>query len=154
MNQSEQIKRQRRPLPLSQPMLLSFLTVLLWGAWGLQSKIIVDRISPWANQALFSLGLAPLLLWPLLSKNLHCSRGSARRGALYGFITGLLGGVGNIAMYLALARGGKASIVIPVVGLAPLVTVVLAFFVLKETLNRVQILGLAAAAVSIYLLSI
>jgi EamA domain-containing membrane protein RarD len=35
-----------------------------------------------------------------------------------------------------------------------LVTVVLAFFVLKETLNRVQMLGLAAAAVSIYLLSI
>lgn len=154
MNQSEQVKRQRSVLAISQPMLLSFLTVLLWGAWGLQSKIIVDRISPWVNQALFSLGLAPLLLWPLLSKNLHSGRGSTRRGALYGFITGVLGGGGNIALYLALARGGKASIVIPVVGLAPLVTVVLAFFVLKESLNRVQMLGLAAAAVSIYLLSV
>jgi len=57
-------------------------------------------------------------------------------------------------MYLALARGGKASIVIPFVGLAPLVTVVLALALLGESLNRAQIVGVVLALISIYLLSL
>jgi transporter family protein len=68
--------------------------------------------------------------------------------------TGVLGGAGNLAFYLALAKGGKAAIVVPLVGLAPLVTVIMAFFFLKESLNRTQILGLLLALVSIFLLSL
>jgi uncharacterized membrane protein len=96
-------------------MLLSLLTVVLWGAWGLQSKIITDRMSP---------------------------------------LTGLLGGSGNVAFYLALAAGGKASIVVPFVGLAPLVTIVLALVILKESLTKAQVAGLGFALISIYLLSV
>ena len=135
-------------------MLLSLLTVLLWGGWGLQSKIIVDRISPWANQVLFSIGLAPLVVWMALSKNLRRRTGSATKGIVYGLFTGILGGTGNVALYLALAGGGKASVVIPFVGLAPLVTVILALLLLRESLNRVQIAGVVLALISIYLLSL
>jgi uncharacterized membrane protein len=135
-------------------MLLSLATVLLWGSWGLQSKIIVDRISPWMNQVLFSIGLLPLMIWMPFWKNLTQTTGSPRAGAVYGLITGVLGGVGNVFLYLALSMGGKASIVVPLVGLAPLVTVVLAFLVLKEHLNRFQVVGLILALMSIYLLSI
>jgi bacterial/archaeal transporter family protein len=135
-------------------MLLSILTVLLWGLWGLESKFIVDRISPWMNQVLFSLGLLPPVIWMLLSKNLHRTSGSKRAGAFFGFFTGVLGGTGNIALYLALARGGKASIVVPLVGLAPLITVILALLWLKESLNRAQWFGVFLAVVSIYLLSV
>lgn len=135
-------------------MLLSILTVFLWGAWGLQSKIVVDRISPWMNQVLFAIGLIPPLVWILFSKNLRKVNDSAKKGATYGLINGVLGGTGNIALYLALAKGGNASIVVPLVGLAPLVTVVLALLLLKESLNRVQAFGLVLALISIYLLSI
>lgn len=145
----------KRPQSLLAPwMLLSLLTVVLWGGWGLQSKIIVDRISPWANQVLFSIGLAPLVLWMALSRNLRRTAGSKRKGVIYGFLTGVLGGTGNVAMYLALAREGKASIVIPFVGLAPLVTVILALALLGESLNRVQMIGVVLAMISIYLLSL
>src|SRR5690349_11094046 len=98
-------------------MLLSLVTVALWGAWGLESKIIVDRMSPWTNQVLFSIGLVPLVSWMAFSKNLRRTAGNMKKGSTYGFVTGLLGGSGNIALYLALARGGKASVVIPFVGL-------------------------------------
>ena len=147
---------ERRPVKrLAAPwMVLSLLTVALWGGWGLESKIIVDRISPWTNQVLFSLGLVPLVLWMAFSRNLRRAAGSRRKGTVYGIVTGLLGGTGNIALYLALARGGQASIVIPFVGLAPLVTVVLALALLGESLNRAQIAGVALALVSIYLLSL
>src|SRR5436305_14419774 len=106
------------------------------------------------NQALFSIGLLPLVAWMFFWKNLRQTTGTARVGAMYGLITGVLGGVGNVFLYVALSMGGKASIVVPLVGLAPLVTVVLAFFILREHLNRYQGIGLVLALVSIYLLSI
>ena len=135
-------------------MLLSLLTVALWGAWGLQSKIITDRMSPWMNQVLFPLGLIPAVLWTLRSKNVRRTTAEPRKGIWYAFLTGVLGGSGNVAFYLALAAGGKASIVVPLVGLAPLVTVVLALVILKEKLTKAQIAGLGFALISIYLLSI
>ncbi len=132
---------------------LSLLTVLLWGAWGIQSKLIVERMSPWMNQVLFPIGLLPITVAMLLSKR---RRGSAAagRGAAYALLTGVLSGTGNIAFYLALALGGKASIVVPLAGLAPLITVGLAYAVLKESLTRAQAAGIGFALVSIYLLSI
>lgn len=148
------VPMRRAPVMRSSWMLLSIATVLLWGTWGLQSKLVVERISPWMNQVLFSIGLLPLLVWILFWKNLRQASGSPRAGASYALLTGILGGVGNLAMYVALSLGGKASIVIPLVGLAPLITVVLAFFLLKEHLNRSQVFGLVLALISIYLLSV
>lgn len=135
-------------------MLLSILTVVLWGAWGLESKIIVDRISPWMNQVLFSIGLLPLTVFMLFSKALRRDGQKNWTGANYAFVTGLLGGTGNIALYLALGTGGKASVVVPLVGLAPLITIVLALLILKESINSIQMLGLGFALISICLLSI
>ena len=135
-------------------MLNSILTVFLWGAWGLESKFVADRISPFLNQVVFSAGLLPPLIWILFSKNLRRTSAAPRKGAFYGLITGLLGGTGNIAFYLALAKGGKASVVVPLVGLAPLVTVVLALIFLRESLNQAQVAGLLLALISIFLLSL
>lgn len=133
---------------------LSLLTVLVWGAWGLQSKLVVDRMSPWMNQVLFPIGLLPIMFWTLRSPSLRIVSGNAVRGASFGLLTGVFGGVGNVAFFLAFSIGGKASIVTPLVGLAPLVTVVLALFFLKERINRSQTAGLLLALISIYLLSV
>jgi len=133
-------------------MWLSIATVFLWGAWGIQSKIIADRISPWMNQVLFPIGLLPLMAWMLAARHSRTER-QVRKGAFYALITGILGGTGNIAFFAALGSGGKASIVVPFVGLAPLVTVLMALVILKESLTRTQIVGLIFALLSIYLLS-
>lgn len=132
---------------------LSILTVVLWGAWGLQAKIIADRISPWMNQVLFPLGLLPPMILLLFSKNLRKGI-NLKKGGVYAFVTGVLGGTGNIAFLASMSSGGKASIVVPWVGLAPLITVILARIALKETITRAQWAGLALALVAIYLLSI
>jgi transporter family protein len=132
---------------------LSLLTVFLWGAWGLQSKIIAERISPWMNQVLFPLGLLPPMIWVLFSRNLRQGV-SLPKGASYAFITGVLGGTGNIAFIAAMGVGGKAAVVVPFVGLAPLVTVILARALLKESITRAQVAGLMLALIAIYLLSL
>jgi transporter family protein len=150
---NELLNGAKRVMRLPAWMLLSLLTVFLWGAWGLESKFIVERISPLLNQVIFPLGFLPALTWVLLSKNVR--KGSNRtRGAFWAFLTGILGGTGNIAFLASLASGGKAAIVVPLVGLAPLVTVILAASVLKESVTRLQVVGLALAIISIYLLSI
>jgi len=65
-----------------------------------------------------------------------------------------LGGTRKIAFRLSLSSGGKAAVVVPLVGLALLVTVILAATWLKESGTRIQLSGLILALISIYPLSI
>jgi bacterial/archaeal transporter family protein len=131
----------------------SLLTILLWGAWGAVSKVASDGIDANTNQVYFSLGLLPLILVILRSPRL---KGGKQRnaGIRWAFITGILGGTGNIAFFQALVIGGKASIVIPVTALFPLVTVVLATAFLRERMGTAQKIGLVLALVAIYILSL
>jgi uncharacterized membrane protein len=65
----------------------------------------------------------------------------------------VLAGTGNVAFYLALSAGGKASIVTPMTCLFPVVTVTLAYFVLRERVTSLQATGMLMSFVAIYLLS-
>jgi transporter family protein len=130
----------------------SVLTIVLWGAWGLVSKIASAGVDANTNQIFYTLGLLPLILIVLRSPRLQ--QGTDRRtGILWAFITGVLGGTGNIAFFRALVVGGKASIVVPVTALFPVVTVVLAMIFLRERLSHPQKLGFCLAIGAIYLLS-
>jgi bacterial/archaeal transporter family protein len=135
---------------------LSLLTTILWGAWGIQSKLIMEEMTPLANQIVFVVGLVPPVVWCLVAQPRIAATLSRERrsGALYAFLTGILGGVGNIAFFVALAKGGPASIVVPLTSLFPLVTVLLAAVWLRERIGRAQIVGLGFALVAIVLLSL
>lgn len=130
----------------------SLLTVLLWGAWGLASKFIVDATDPWTVQLLFTFGLAASAVIVLASPRRF--KGASRsRGLAFASLTGLLGGLGNIAFYMALERG-RASIVVPLTSLFPLATVGLAAFALNERVTARQWIGVAVALASIYFLTL
>lgn len=131
----------------------SILTLVLWGIWGAISKAISDQINAYTNQVLFALGMLPLLPLVCFSPRLKVYT-QRRRGILYAFITGILGGVGNIVFFNSLMVGGKASVVVPLTSLSPIVTVLLGYFVLRERLSGVQKIGFIFALVAIYLLSI
>lgn len=144
----------RRVTILGMPAWLfySLLTILLWGAWGSTSKVASNGIDANTNQVFFTLGLLPPMLFVLRSP--HIQGGHRRRsGIAWAFFTGILGGVGNIAFFHALAIGGKASIVVPATALFPLVTVILAVTILRECISIQQWFGLGLALVAIYLLS-
>jgi uncharacterized membrane protein len=128
----------------------SILTTLSWGAWGVVSKLAMDKVSPMANQVVFTLGLVPLVLIVGRSRQVWTGR-NRLRGGIFAFVTGILGGVGNVTMFEALSHGGKASAVVPVTGLYPLFTVVAAIPLLREKLNWVQGVGIGMAIVAILL---
>jgi transporter family protein len=73
-----------------------------------------------------------------------------------GFIYALLVGatlVGGLYTFYMALSSGKASIVVPLTALYPIVTVVLSFLILKESITLTQGLGVVLAIVSIILLS-
>ena len=131
----------------------SLLTILLWGVWGALTKAVSADIDAYTNQVLFGIGVLPLMVIVLLSERL---RGGVDRrcGIFYAFITGVLGGTGNITFFKAFAAGGKASVVVPATSLSPLVTVILGYFLLKERASGYQKVGLILAMGAIYLLSL
>jgi drug/metabolite transporter (DMT)-like permease len=72
-------------------------------------------------------------------------------GGLAAMGTGLCGSVGNLAMLLSFTHGGEASTVMPLTGMFPLVTVVLAVILLRERMNWIQCAGIVAAMAALYL---
>ena len=137
-------------------LLWSLATILLWGTWGLVSKIASAGVDAYGNQLLYTVGLAPLMIFVAWTVHRHSRNEKRERraaGVFWAFLTGILGGVGNLAFFQALVEGGKASVVAPVTALFPMVTVLLALIFLRERLGRVQWVGLALAFVAIYLLS-
>jgi transporter family protein len=156
----QELKPAVEPKPLTTTKLLglphwlffSLLSMLLWGVWGLIAKVAVELTSPYQNQVVSTIGLLLALTLFAGSKTLGVG-GSKRRGAFWAFVTGLCGGIGNVALYLSFSHGGKASIVVPLSGVYPLVSVVLALVFLREKLNRVQMAGIGLALVALILLN-
>jgi len=145
------VKAERKRFPAW--LVYSLLTILLWGVWGALTKVVSADIDAYMNQVLFAIGVLPVMAIVFFSRRL--TGGTNRgRGIFYAFITGVLGGTGNIAFFKAFSEGGKASVVVPATSLSPLVTVILGYFVLKERASGYQKVGLALAMAAIYLLSL
>jgi drug/metabolite transporter (DMT)-like permease len=137
---------------LSQWLRYSVLAMLAYGVWGAVSSLASQTVSPLTLQIVSTVGLFPVAIVLAFSKNIHHSA-NRNRGILLAMATGVIGGTGNLTLYQALRLGGEASVVFPLTGMYPLVTIILARLLLKERLNRVQVLGIALALVAIYLFS-
>ena len=123
---------------------------ILWGLWGVVSKINSESSSPFMNHILFTLGM--VITVPLVIKNTKKTAFN-RKGFLWGMASGVFAVAGNLAIYFAFVKGAQASVAIPVTGLYPLVTIILAFFMFNEKVNWVQLIGILIAIPAIILLS-
>lgn len=130
----------------------TLLAATFWGVWGVVTKVAADAIPPLPNQVLFTFGLLPSAAWAARGRPWEAA-GGARRGLVWGVLSGLLAAVGNMAVFAAMSAGGRAAIVIPLTSVYPIVTVVLAWLFLKERLNAIQAAGFGIALVAILLLS-
>ena len=129
----------------------ALLGIFLWGLWGFLSKIGSASASPLQMQILFTLGMLPVAVGMLLQMRWKLDRN--RGGVTYGLLSGVATGLGTLGYYAAL-REQNASVVTPITGVFPVLTVVLAFVVLRERLNKVQMGGMLLALASIVILSI
>jgi uncharacterized membrane protein len=125
------------------------LTMLFWGGWGVVSKPLADRLSPWQVQALSAPGLLSVIAWLARSKNLR-KGAQLRKGFWLAFGSGVVGSLGNVAYYQTLGAGGKAAEVTPLTALYPVVTIALAMAFLRERLNFIQGAGVLVALAAMY----
>jgi transporter family protein len=127
------------------------LALVLWGITGVTQKLSTNRISSersflWFCWAMVALSAAVLVVarpnWGLGTIAVVCSVAG-----------GALNGLGAWTSFRALESGGKASIVISLISLYPLLTVVLAVLLLGERLTWMQSAGAVTAIGAAILLS-
>jgi transporter family protein len=129
----------------------AILCTFWWGLWGFLSKIGSGAANPLQLQVLFTLGMLPVALGMFIQMRWKLDRKPG--GATYGILSGVATGLGTLGYYAAL-REQNASVVTPLTGLFPVLTIALAFIVLRERLNKVQLGGMILALASIVILSI
>ena len=130
---------------------MSTVALVFFGITGVTQKLSTNRISfelsfVWFSAAFLLLALIIGFTVPL---DWHLTPGLVALAAL----GGLLNGLGGLTSFAALEKGGKASVVIPIVNLYPLVTIAGAWIFLGERLTLTQGLGIVFALIAVVLLA-
>ncbi len=128
----------------------SLLVLLFWGILGIFQKLTTNYIS--AESALIWSVVGFLVLQPFLY------HGSSLftyppKSIMWALANGVFNALGAGFLLAAMRAGGKASIVMPLAAMYPLVVVLFAPLILHESITALQGLGVACALVSVLLLS-
>jgi len=128
----------------------SLIALLLWGLWGFFSKIATQHLPP---QTVYLLAITGHLA---AASFLAGSGGITLPWHPWGVAAALLAGIsmafGLLCFFQALATG-PATVVVPLTALYPLVTVVLAWLILAESLALRHLAGIILALAAGWLLS-
>jgi uncharacterized membrane protein len=132
-------------------LLFALVPIGLWGLCGLMQKASTDYISArgaaiWFLLAFFPVAAVLMVYDPLASA---ISPRTWTLAAAVGFTLAF----GNFTILLAFASGGKASIISPLAGLYPIVSIPIAIVFLGEEIGTREKLGIACALVAVFLLS-
>jgi len=136
--------------PFPKWLLYAILALFWWGVFGFLGKLGADRLTPAQMQFFFTIGMLPVAI--ACAYRLKFKIASSKRGVAYSLLMGVLAALGSLAFFAAM-KAGQASVIAPATSLYPALTVLLAMFFLRERLNKVQLLGLLIALVSIVILS-
>ncbi len=128
----------------------AFLAILAWGCWGFVSKLVLERTT-WASIILYNM-LGSFLILTLYMVVQGTPRPPTGGTAYLAVLTGVLGAVGTICFMLSLSSG-KASLIVPLTAVYPVVTAALSVLFLGETITHRHMAGIAFAIIAIALLS-
>jgi len=132
-------------------MIYALLTLAFWGLTGLTQKLSTKYISVELSFAWFAAAFVPIagvILWMApLDWNVPVKAYSL---AVTG---GVLNGLGVLTSFAAFRKGGKASVVTPLIALYPVVTVALAVPLLHERVSRREWAAIALALAAAVALS-
>ena len=129
----------------------ALVALIFWGVTGVTQKLSTNAISTQLSFLWFVLAFIPIALVILLVVPLDWHLKA--KVFWLAVIGGALNGLGAMTSFKALESGGKASIVIPLCYLYPLVTIFIALFFLHEKVTRAEALGIVLALVAAILLS-
>jgi bacterial/archaeal transporter family protein len=136
-----------------QTWLLCVLVALVfWGITGVTQKLSTNSISSERSFLWFCWAMVALSV--MVAALAHVPHRLGTAALLSAIAGGTLNGLGAWTSFRALESGGKASIVISLISLYPMLTVVMAVVFIKERLTPHQIAGTMMAVVAAILLSL
>jgi transporter family protein len=118
--------------------------------WGLFSKVATQHVGP---QVAYLLGIFGYL--PVLAILLYETGGKVPFHP-WGWAAALAAGMSTafaLFFFFRALHHGAASVIVPLTSLYPVVTVLLSWLFLKESLSPRQLLGLVLAMTAVWLLS-
>jgi bacterial/archaeal transporter family protein len=128
----------------------AFFALFCFGLWGFFSKFSVMHLD--AKSGLVYQTFGVLLTGLLMLAFMKFKPAADAKGISFALLTGVAYGVGCF-FYLLAASKGKLITVVTLTALYPLVTMLLAYWLLKEAINYKQCLGIILAISAIVLLS-
>jgi bacterial/archaeal transporter family protein len=129
----------------------AILALVFWGITGVTQKLSTNRISSERSFLWFCWAMVALSAVAIVVARPHWGLGTSV--VVCSVAGGTLNGLGAWTSFRALESGGKASIVISLISLFPLLTVALAVALLHERLTLMQMAGAVVAILAAIMLS-
>ncbi len=130
--------------------LATALSLCSFGLWGFFTKLSVLHIDS-KNALIFqTVGVMIVGLMTLALVNFKPTTDT--KGISYAVLTGVAYGVGCLFYFFAASKG-KITTVVTLTALYPLVTIVLAYIILKEAVTFKQCMGIVLACIAMLLMS-
>lgn len=129
------------------------MTFISWGLSFFISKMATNKIG---EKSVFwdMIGYFPtVIIYSLIVFKARVLVTGDKTGIILGILSGFIGAFGLIGFYILLTKK-EASTIVPLTALYPILTAVLAFIYLKESLTVAKIIGIILALAAIYLLNI
>ncbi len=126
--------------------LYSISALFLWGLWSFFPKLASKYLNPKSILFFEISGAASFSIYILLNSGLSFHI----KGFIFSFLTGIFGACGALFFLKALSEG-PVSLVTIITSLYPVITVILAYIFLGESLSLRQILGIILAISGIIL---
>lgn len=124
--------------------------LIVWGFWGFIPKLTTHYLSPRSAVVYEVLGGLLLALIVLASSKFQLD--FHPQGSVYAIITGMLGLLGAFCFLLAVSKG-PVTLVATLSALYPVVSILLAIFILQESVTFKQWVGIAMAVLAMILVT-
>lgn len=127
----------------------ALVTMVTWGIWGAFSD--QPDYPATLTYVVWAISMIPCALVALA--NIHFKLDVRKKSMWLSLGVGILGAGGQLALFEAL-KYGPGYLVLPMISVAPIVTVILSTLFLKERVSKLGILGIALAFVALVCFSL
>lgn len=134
----------------------AIVSCLTWGLWGLFPKLASKYIEGWSIFIFATIGNILVVLSLVLLFKYNFISGDVSfdsKGIILAILGGIAGSIGSVFYNIAASRG-RISFVVTLTGLYPIVTVILAYFLLDESLRPKDFIAIVLATIAIGLISL
>ena len=130
-------------------LLYALITMITWGVWGAFSD--QPDFPATLTYVVWAISMIPCALFALA--NIKWKLDVRPKSVLLGMGVGILGAGGQLALFQAL-KYGPGYLVIPMISVAPIITVILSAIFLKERVSKFGAIGIFLAFVAIICFSL